>query len=128
MDIGIIDSWLRGVSSLVPHGKGRIGDALRDMGVYSMQREGRRRTGPDFNRHTLNYGMYDLITHDDIKDTAGFRRLLRAAARNDVRIDLVDHGGGRLDALFSPDEPFLNSEIFGMRHISTLPKFFQERK
>jgi hypothetical protein len=129
VDLGIIDSWLRGVAVLAPPGADPRDDVMQEFNLHTAPVMKRRPDElPDLNRHTLSHDSAASISHGEIRAMPGFRRLLQACSRNDVRIDVTDLGGGRLEALFQPDEPFLQSRIFGGCHIAALPEFFRDRK
>lgn len=125
MDLGIIDSWLQGVAGLAPQGDDPGYGVMQEFNLHTARViDGDAPKG--FNRHTLNYAAFELISHGEIKSLAGFRNLLQACTRNDVRVDMTDNGQGRLEARFHPDEPFTQSRIFGSVCLATLPAFFRE--
>jgi hypothetical protein len=122
LDLGEIDRWLRGVAQLVPKPvdppRQRFSQE-RDMHSAALEV-----THHDFNTHTICYGTHDLIETGEIEQRVGFRQLLNACSKANVRVDvsLVRHGA--LEVAFDPDEPFSRSQIFGASYSNVLPAMF----
>jgi hypothetical protein len=124
IDLGEIDRWLRGVAEIVPQPSAAVlseavGTATDlPMGVIEH----------DFNTHTLYFGNSHLITTNDIERMVGFRQLLTAASRQNVRVDVDDMGGGQMEVSFTPGEAFSKSRVFGASYSNVLPALFGHPK
>lgn len=121
INLGIIDSWLRGICGMVPE------SAVRKRPQDPMI-DGVEVTYLDANTHNLAYGSHDTIKQDDIRDMVGFRNLLTACSCNNVRLDLIDMGQGHLVVDFTPEEPFSSSDVFGTRYKNVVPGSFGVKK
>ncbi|MDD9900272.1 MAG: hypothetical protein OXT65_04775 [Alphaproteobacteria bacterium] len=111
INTGIIDNWFRGAANLVPQ-------KASGTGLPSL--------AADFNEHTLDTRDLDGITHKDIQRTKGFKQLIAACSRQNVRLDLTDNGDGELKICFKAEESFRHSTVFGRSSDSCFPGIFCE--
>ena len=99
---GEMDRWLRGISGIVP---------VPVLSAAELQ------TDP-FNVHshaTAGTGV------SEIKAMVGFRQLLQACTRNDIRVDIELRDDSTLKVRFEPTEPFSRSSIFGAGRSNVVP-------
>lgn len=123
IELGSIDRWLRGIAEIVPHpiDPGHSFTQERDMHAKSSS-FGMEHL--DANVHVLPFNSRDLINDRDIEGMKGFLRLMNAAARRDVRVDVASVHGDALEITFAPDEPFSQSKAFGASYVNVIPAFF----
>jgi hypothetical protein len=126
-NLGIIDSWLRGVCGMVPRS---ALPASSDPGVHG---ESIAIPFLDANTHNLTYGSYKDIHQQDIRNMRGFLDLLTACCKNNVALDLRgehldDEKQGRLVVNFKPKEPFASSRIFGTKYSNVIAGDFAPRR
>jgi hypothetical protein len=121
LDLGKIDSWLRGIVQLIPR---PVDPACRFSQEKDMHSAALEVTHQDFNTHALAYGTHDLIETADIEKMEGFRRVVNACSKADVRINVALLAHGALEVSFDPDEAFARSEIFGASYANVLPAMF----
>ena len=125
IELGQIDRWLRGIAEIVPHpapSEPRFSPE-RDMhsGALTVVPQ-------DFNTHILAINAKSLVGTDDIERMVGFRNLLSAASKQNVRVDISSADGKSLEVSFDPDEVFSRSRVFGASYSNVLPAIFSKRK
>lgn len=122
INMGIIDSWLRGICGMVP--QSTIAKSFQpDSGI-----EGFEVIHLDVNTHNLAYGSHEAIEQQDIRDMFGFKKLITTCSENNVRLDLTDMGQGNLVVDFTPGEPFSSSNIFGFKYTNVIPGLFTPKR
>lgn len=112
IDLGEIDRWLRGIAQIVPQQDMRKG------------RNGIPNAMHDFNRHIMSYAAHGLIGDADVERMVGFRQLISASSKNNVRVDITAPAAGALEVNFGPHEPFSRSRVFGASYANVLPALF----
>lgn len=105
IDLGIIDSWLRGICGIVPHCSKPHG----------------------FNKHLLACET-DTIHQDDIIVMTGFRQLIAACSHSDICIEFGFLPDGHIGVEFTPEKNFMHSTIFGASYTNVVPALLGGRK
>lgn len=100
IDLGLIDSWLRGLANIVPH-----------------RQETSHRTSPllagDFNTHMVGYENPDIISAEKITHLRGFQSLLQKARQKNIAFSCYNASEGYLKIVFHPEKGFTETRIFG---------------
>ncbi|MBI1215345.1 MAG: hypothetical protein GC185_05950 [Alphaproteobacteria bacterium] len=117
IDMGEIDRWLRGISRIVPQPASH--ETAREETT-----EGMSVLMQNFNRHSMSYSTQGLIDDSDVEKMVGFRQLINASSKNNVRVDITSLGEGSLEVSFEPDEPFSRSRVFGASYTNVIPSLF----
>jgi hypothetical protein len=104
IDLGLIDSWMRGAAQLAPHA-----------GAVAHK---------EFDTHVLYVGTCENIGNEDISATVGFRQLLTTCSQHDVKIDITALSDGHLCVAFDASKDFTHSRVFGARYTNVLPVLF----
>jgi hypothetical protein len=108
LDLGEVDRWLRGMAKITP---------LPSAPAASAELSG-------FHTHNLHFGSGDAIESGDIESMVGFRHLLAAASKQNIRMDVDSFCRGHLNVTFVPDQPFSGSVIFGRSYANVMPVLF----
>ena len=106
IDLGMIDSWMRGLRDVVPSSSN---------------------TPPDFNRHVLAYGSHEDIREHDMTAMVGFRQLIAACSKNNICVHIDSLPEGHIRIEFKPDLKFSSSRVFGVSYTNVLPTIFGKR-
>jgi len=118
IDMGEIDRWLRGISRIVPQpASPATPDADDETAGLAVSLNA-------FNRHIMTASTQGLVGDDDVEQMVGFRQLMNAASRNNVRVDIASPGHGALEVNFEPGEPFSASRVFGASYTNVIPALF----
>lgn len=106
INLGQIDQWLRGMSSIAPRPSPHAVE-LCPQPVC------------DLNTHITHYTA--AVEKGEIEKTTGFRQLLQTCARNNVKVNIESTGEQRLRVHFEPSAPFSKSTVFGVSYANLLP-------
>jgi hypothetical protein len=115
--LGEIDRWLRGIAKIVPRPSLKKKPAPAEKpGISTVMQ--------DFNRHITAFRARGLVGDRDVEKMVGFRQLINAASKNNVRVDISSPGQAALEVHFEPRESFSQSRVFGASYTNILPALF----
>lgn len=100
IDLGLIDSWLRGLTDIVPY---------RHSFSETSPAEGA------FNTHMIGYETAGAITPEQVINLRGFQKLVACAESRDIAFSCHNGTEGYLKITFHPDRPFSATRIFGKK-------------
>ncbi len=124
IELGQIDRWLRGVAEIVPHPAPVDARFSPERDLHS---NGLSVVQQDFNTHILTINAKSHVGTEDIERMVGFRNLLSAASKQNVRVDVNSEDGKSLEVSFDPDEVFARSRVFGASYANVLPAIFTRK-
>ena len=124
IELGLIDRWLRGVAKIVPHASVSEPRFSPERDLHS---SALTVVQQDFNTHILAINAKSHVGNDDIERMVGFRNLLSAASKQNVRVDVSSADGKSLEVAFDPDEVFARSRVFGASYSNVLPAIFTRK-
>lgn len=123
---GEVDRWLRGIADLTPTAAEANYHISQEEDLHTAQHIDV--IYHDFNTHNLSYDTQGLISTDDIEKMVGFRQLITACSKNNVRLEIATPGQGNLEVSFDPEQLFSSSRIFGASYANVLPALFGVQK
>ncbi len=115
IDLGLTDRWLREIADIIPRRAPQIPEipGAETSDADSLQ------PGYDFNTHITHYTA--TIAPEEIREMIGFRKLLQACARSNVKIGIEISPAKVLKVRFDPSTPFSQSIVFGVSYTNVLP-------
>ncbi len=110
IDLGLIDSWLRGLSEIIPRP--------------------RHGTMPDdnaYNTHMIYFDSAEHIGSTDISKLTGLGQLLTGCTQQDIGITVTLDDERHLRVEFRPELPFASTTVFETGYGNVVPTSFKRK-
>ena len=110
IDLGLIDSWLRGLSEIIP--RPRHGSLPHDN---------------TYNTHMIYFDSAEHIGSEDIVKLTGLGQLLTGCTQQDIGLNVRLHDENHLRVEFKPDLPFASTSVFDTAYGNVVPTSFKRK-
>lgn len=110
IDLGLIDSWLRGLSEIIPR-----------------PRHGTKTDDNAYNTHMIYFDSAELIGDSDISKLTGMGQLLTGCTQQDVGVSVKLEDERHLRVEFKPELPFASTTVFETAYGNVVPASFKRK-